>query len=110
MFILIYVIYTHIYCSARSQRRQTWALAEEDAVGIAAQSVESGNLASVESGNFTAGKNVAWSSDCTQVIVSAVLFASIPLGGCGPEAAGTMFQHPSRCLRTGPEAVGMDVR
>jgi hypothetical protein len=88
MFILIYVIYTHIYCSARSQRRQTWALAEEDAVGIAAQSVESGNLASVESGNFTAGKNVAWSLSCTQALFSAMLFASIPLGACPEGGSG----------------------
>jgi hypothetical protein len=52
--------YVHIY-TARSQRRQTWAPPEEDAVGMAAKSVvESGNLTSVESGNFTAGKNVAW--------------------------------------------------
>ena len=64
-----------------------------DAVGIAAQSVESGN--------FTAGKNVAWSLICAQVLFSAVLFASIPLGAC-PEAAGDgveVFQYLSRCLR-----------
>jgi hypothetical protein len=89
MFMLIYVNNKYIY-TACSQRRQTWAPAEGDAVGIAAQSVESGN--------FTAGKNVAWSLICAQVLFSAVLFASIPLGAC-PEAAGTVFQYLSRCLR-----------
>ena len=45
-----------------------------DAVGIAAQSVESGNLS-----DYTPGKNVAL-SNCTPAIGLAVLFASIPLG------------------------------
>jgi hypothetical protein len=91
-------IYIYTACS---QLRHTWAPPGEDHVGNNAQSVESGTL--------TAGKNVAWSLHCTQVILSAVLFASIPLGAC-PEEAGTVFQYLLHCLRTAPEAVGMDVR
>ena len=79
MFMLIYVNNKYIY-TACSQRRQTWAPAEGDAAGIAAQSVGSGN--------FTAGKNVAWSLSCTQALFSAMLFASIPLGACPEGGSG----------------------
>jgi hypothetical protein len=61
----------------------TWRDAPEDApLRTSARWGSSRSIASVESGftDYTAGKNVASSSNFTPAIVSAVLFASIPLG------------------------------
>ena len=68
--------------TTNSALRQSWAAPVEDADGtyalrrtMSASTIESGNLS-----DYTAGKNVASSSNCTPAFVSAMLFASILFG------------------------------